>query len=277
MTATRRVAVLTLLCLAGAAGGCSIGSDPNQGMTFAVPMWMAVWAEPPAPEDYLEAMVKAPDPDRRRAAIDALSASAAGEEDRCVAAYARVLDEDEDAAVRASAVRAIGRTRNRKHVGHLVKALSDRSSIVRWDAAVALEHFSGDPAGDALSEHALDDASEDVRAACARSLRSYPQPAVLRALVRCLRDESFSVRYRAQESLVALTGRDFGYDAEGWVAAREGKLPATRPAAGKAPRPWWDMLGVAAGREPEKRTKRPPTRRLWDIFGLFDDWPRQEE
>ena len=77
----------------------------------------------------------------------------------------------------------------------------------------------------------------------ARALRHYPRQDVLAALLACLDDPDFAVRYHAAESLTALTGVEAGTDADGWRAAlAEKDDPFSHPEPRR--RPWWNMLGV---------------------------------
>ena len=73
------------------------------------------------------------------------------------------------------------------------------------------------------------------RACCAKALRHYGDDASRKALLACLTDKDFTVRYQAHASLVALTGRDAGWEPEDWAKA----APVTQPT-----RPWWDWMGA---------------------------------
>ena len=77
----------------------------------------------------------------------------------------------------------------------------------------------------------------------ARALRHYPRQDVLAALLACLDDPDFAVRYHAAQSLTALTALDAGTDLDGWRAAlAEKDDPFAQPPP--KPRPWWDLFGI---------------------------------
>jgi hypothetical protein len=72
-------------------------------------------------------------------------------------------------------------------------------------------------------------------------LRHYPRREVFDALVDCLDDESFTVRHRARDSLIALTGEQRGYEPGDWAGVDVSDLQA--PTA-EPEYPWWDWMKV---------------------------------
>ena len=142
---------------------------------------------------------------------------------------------------------ALGKAGDVKYLDDVVRALSDQSATVRWDAALALAGVRGPSAEKPLIHGALNDSSADVRSACAQTLRHYRSRRVVRTLVKCLDDASLAVRFNAHASLVKLTGIDMGMDSRAWEFQAEQPLP---PASGAKARPWWDLLG---------RTRAKPT------------------
>ncbi len=183
---------------------------------------------------------KAFDPDsadNRREGVVFLANKDFGLKEPYLKGYAMLLRTDDDPLVRSAAARALGKAGDVTYLSNVVRALGDRSVQVRWDATVALDNLVGDEAVDPLRRGAIRDESADVRAACAKTLRNYRTKPVAQTLRQCLEDEEFSVQYQAHESLVGMTGKDFGYDILEWpsnplVAA--GTEPETK-------KPWWKL------------------------------------
>lgn len=194
---------------------------------------------PPMTPEVLETRSK--DPDFRRDTINKVSRMPQGQREPWLKAYSILLDRDGDPTVRGACARALGKARATAYVPDLAKALSDPSPMVRWDAAAALDNVPGPAAAAPLSLHAVQDSSANVRGACARALRHYRRPEVVRTLATCLEDDDFAVRYQAHGSLVEITGQDRGFGPDDWkpLAADGATLPE-RPSR----RPWWDWLGV---------------------------------
>lgn len=221
---------LALAFLAACAGGCKSGNPFTLERLFG-----------PPPAKLVAMAFDVQDPDKRREGIVALSSKSWGLREPHLKDYATILRADKDATVRSAAVRALGKAGDVKYLDHVVRALSDQSATVRWDAALALAGVRGPSAEKPLIDGALNDSSADVRSACAQTLRHYRSGRVVRTLVRCLDDASLAVRFNARASLVKLTGIDMGPDSRAWeIQAEQPLLPAPDAKA----RPWWDLLGL---------------------------------
>jgi len=195
------------------------------------------------------------DADRRREGIVALSKKDWGLKEPYLKGYAAILRTDEDPLVRAAAVRALGKAADPNYVGDVSRALFDRVTFVRQDAAGALDKLIGETAIEPLRDRAAGDADQDVRAYCARALRHYRRDDVVQTLAKCLVDKAFSVRHEAHASLVALAGRDLGYDPQAWGnLALKGLGPAKAPEKRKS---WWDRLWRGFKKPPPKPTTQP--------------------
>ena len=132
--------------------------------------------------------------------------------------FRRISAFDEDATVRAVAIRASNRARDIRATPLFVAALSDKSELVRLEAAKVLVHLP-DPAAERPLMRVLADNNEnlDVRIAAADALKHYHDIKNAQALAEALEDKDFSVVWQARRSLVYLTGRDFGYDDGAWL------------------------------------------------------------
>ena len=124
------------------------------------------------------AWVKDVDPDKRREAIVVLSSKRRYLREPYTKFYALSLTNDRDALVRGAAARALGLAGDPAYLPQLVAGLEDPVPVVRGDAAWAMDRVPGDSAIAPLTQHATQDASPDVRAACCRALRHYPLPQV---------------------------------------------------------------------------------------------------
>jgi HEAT repeats len=132
--------------------------------------------------------------------------------------YRQISAFDDDATVRAVALRASNRSRDVQATPLFVSALSDKSELVRLEGAKALVHLP-DPAAERSLMRELADPNEnlDVRIAAADALKHYHDLTNARALAEALDDKDFSIVWQARRSLVYLTGRDFGYDDGAWL------------------------------------------------------------
>jgi len=127
---------------------------------------------------------------------------------------------DEAACVREAAAEALGEVGPEEGtVPALAQALEDEDEDVREAAAKALEAI-GPEAVEAVPAliQALKDGSSLVRCAAARALGAIGPGAMeaVPALIQALGDKSYSVRHAAADALQAITGQDFGEDAERW-------------------------------------------------------------
>jgi hypothetical protein len=133
--------------------------------------------------------------------------------------YEGMAATDEDATVRAAALRACNRSRDAKATPAFIKGLSDKSEWVRLEAAKGLANLPDPSAVPALTKTVSSaDENRDVRIAATDALKYYRTLEVARILSSLLTDKDFSICWQARRSLVFLTHRDFGYDAAAWLS-----------------------------------------------------------
>lgn len=199
-----------LVAAAGVLPGCARGGDS---------IFAGLVDMPPTPGEAARDMFNPFDPDKRRAAVAALSASHFGGEEEYVRAY-RLLITDQDATVRAAVVRALGLHGSVEDVELIAPRLEDEEEAVRWEAGQALQKIHNPAAVPQLTKHAIaaNESSVDVRIACARALGQYATPHAIDTLIGALNDSDYGVVHAAQGSLVTLTGHNFGNDAAKWLA-----------------------------------------------------------
>lgn len=218
--------------------GCKGGKPMDWGDVFGK-------KKDPPPSVLVEQLFNAQSPDTRRIAIEKLSKTPWINEEKNRELVAQMTNPsvEKSATVRAAAVRTLAKISDPKYFPNIADAMRDPNSTVRFDAADSFELIIYPPAETGLQQLALDDDNEDVRTAASEALRNYRSDETYRILLRCLGDESFTVREAAHESLVAMTGVDNGYDPTKWVSDPKQLGKETLPAKRKViyrNRPWWD-------------------------------------
>jgi len=171
------------------------------------------------PLKYAMEMEEAKSPDRQREGILKLANYRFA---RTNPIYAKRFDQiandrNSDPTVRAAAIRAMNHSRDRQHTEVFVLAMDDTDTAVRLEAAKALSNLPNDKAVPKLIAHLQRDEDKDVRIACADALREYKTAEVARVLVGALSERDFSIAYRARESLLLMTGRNFHFDEVAWL------------------------------------------------------------
>jgi len=157
-------------------------------------------------------------PDIRRAGLNRLVEFPYAHRPPYTRVYEGMAGLDEDPTVRATALRACNRSRDRAATSVFIKGLADKSEIVRLEAAKGLANMPDPRAAGALAAMANNpDESLDVRIAAADALKYYRTPEVARVLSSLLEERDFSISWQARRSLVYLTHRDFGYDQGAWL------------------------------------------------------------
>ena len=156
--------------------------------------------------------------DQRRKGISRLAEYDFARKPPYTTRYRQIAKNDEDYVVRAAAVRALNRARDREATQLYIDALTDPSELVRMEAAKALKNMP-DPAaaGPLLDVVNKPDENRDVRIAAAEALRHYRRLDVARGLVDRLDERDFGVAWQARRSLRTITKRDFGYDEGAWL------------------------------------------------------------
>jgi hypothetical protein len=157
-------------------------------------------------------------PDNRRKGINRLVSRSFGRQKPYTTRYQQIAQFDEDWLVRAVALRALNRSRDRGATPIFIKALSDKNDLVRWEAAKALANVPDPEAAEPLARIVSNPAdNKDVRIAAADALRHYHDPGVARALANTLNGRDFGVAWQARKSLIYLTGRDLHYNERAWM------------------------------------------------------------
>jgi hypothetical protein len=157
-------------------------------------------------------------PDERREGINFLVDHSYGKQPPYTTRYKQIAQNDPDFTVRAAAIRALNRARDKTATPVFIKALNDSKALVRLEAAKALSNIPDPAAMEPLRKLVSDPTGDrDVRIASADALRHYRDMDVARALVSVLNGREFGVAWQARHSLVTITGHDLHYDESAWL------------------------------------------------------------
>lgn len=214
----RRVRLLILTASALAAA-MSAGCNPLGGHGRGSNESFLAFGAPPTPAEAARWAVDPNSPDNRQQGILLLANAIFGGESVYMELYRIALD-DEDAAVRAAAVRAFA-LHGGPPEGRLImdRLGPDEDPLVRREVARALSRIHV-PESVPLLTRAVDPVSEpdgETRALAAEALAQHREPRVVQALIGALTDTRLLVSSTARRSLNTLTGEDFGIEPEPWL------------------------------------------------------------
>lgn len=176
------------------------------------------WMIGDTPFEAAKALLDPTFPDRRRQAVMYLSKHEWGRKEPYVSYYEQMAKADDERLVKAIAIRALNRSRDRKATAIYIQLLENPSDLVRLEAAKALANMPDPASVDALTRHLQNpEENVDVRVACADALRNYHTIEVGRVLVGVLKDRQFGISWQARRSLMLMTGKDYRYNQTAWL------------------------------------------------------------
>lgn len=162
-------------------------------------------------------------PDERRDGINRLANRTFGRGDPYTTRYQQIAQTDDNFMVRATAIRALNRSRDASATPIFVAGLDAKESMIRLESAKALANVPDEAAVPKLLRIVADQNEErDIRIAAADALKHYRKIEVARALVNVLSGRDFAVAWQARQSLRYITGRDLRYDEAAWLALLSG-------------------------------------------------------
>jgi len=225
------------------------------------PGWMATRSDL---HRYMQQAVRDPDPDARREAALCITRTRYRNDPVAIKALSVAAQTDPNDSVRCTAVRALLDCDDDRAVMDVFLAVLEGSARhpqvvdaapeVTWCVLEAARTLweSGQPCGESHVRLASICASlletgptRDVKIAAARTLALLHDVVSLRTLVSGLREEDFGVVYECHTTLVALTGKDHGLNADAWsawLAASDAPLVrSSQETAAPEPkkRRWW--------------------------------------
>ncbi len=174
---------------------------------------------PPSPAEAARWAVDPNSPDNRQQGILLLANAPFGGESVYMELY-RIGLEDQDAAVRAAAVRAFGLHGGPPEAELVLPLLRpSEDTLVRREAARTLAriHLPAAVPSLAAATDRTQEPDAEVRALAAEALGQHREPRVVQALIGALPDTRLLVGDAARTSLTTLTGEDFGYEPEPWL------------------------------------------------------------
>jgi len=216
------LATLWLGAVALSFGGCSDDLGLAGGKFDSSTNSIMTLFAPPTPVEAVQWATDPYDAGKRQYGILLLAGAPWGGEAPYVKMYA-IAAHDEDSAVRTAAIRALSLHGSAENIPLLTEALTTGDKLTRREAARALQRIHSDDAiGPLLAS--LDPSREDeyeVRRECAVALGQYPTRRVTLSLISALSDRRLGVNEAARRSLRTLTGQDFAYEIDDWVAWAE--------------------------------------------------------
>ena len=202
---------MLVLWLATSFLGCdALNEDINdftEKFTPPSPFQAAVWAS-----DFN-------DPGLQRKGVILLSNASFGGDRTYVDLYRVLAIESPDPLVRSSGIRALGRWGVPADAVAISDQLENDYRQVRLEAAIALQRIHEPSIEDRIWRRLIDeDEDEAIRIELAIALGQYPTDSAFQALALALEDRSLALNLAAADSLLILTGRDFGVDAPAWLS-----------------------------------------------------------
>jgi len=135
-----------------------------------------------------------------------------------------LIQSDPSPELRARAVQALAKIQNDTVTRALNRASADDIEKVRMAAAKSWGTQKTTPAREMLLSMATSDTSNSVRAIAIRSLGNFEDPEVRQSLAGMIDDRSPAIQYEAAQSLVKLTGRNYGGDFASWKKFLNGEV-----------------------------------------------------
>lgn len=134
-----------------------------------------------------------------------------------ISAFNSVLLKDPDPDVRGNIARVMVSLKDKRSVMALIEALkNDRDEMVRAHSAYALGEIGDERAIEPL-RMALKDEKTWVRLRVVSAFKKMGTKSVVKDLIPLLDDPNDMVRKRTYETLVKITGKNFGKDKKNWM------------------------------------------------------------
>ena len=157
-------------------------------------------------------------PDERRDGINQLVSRPYGKRPPYTTRYEQIAQYDGDYLVRATAIRALNRSRDAGATDVFVKSLDDENDLIRLEAAKALANIPDERAVPSLVKIATNATeNRDLRIAAIDALKHYKTTQIAKTLINVVTERDLAVAWQARKSLKAMTGKDLRYDENAWL------------------------------------------------------------
>jgi hypothetical protein len=157
-------------------------------------------------------------PDERREGINRLVDRPYGRRPPYTTRYEQIAQYDSDYLVRATAIRALNRSRDAGATDIFVSSLDDQNDLIRLEAAKALANIPDERAVPSLVKIATNpNENRDLRIAAIDALKHYRTLQIARTLIGVVTERDFAVAWQARKSLKKMTGKDLYYDESAWL------------------------------------------------------------
>ncbi len=208
----------TLGLLLLAATGCA---DPWLQINRLNPVTARQWQEDEAYLATLHTKLAAIEGIRRD--VDSLSPA---NQQQWSLTLAQIIEHDDNALLRAAAVKTLSLFPPQLSGPALAKALEDGSANVRIAACEAWCDQQPGPAVEHLARILGSDTDLDVQIAAAKGLSNFQDPRAVSALALALDSKDPALQYRATRSLAEISPVDYGRDVVAWKQYLQGQPPA---------------------------------------------------
>jgi HEAT repeat protein len=139
---------------------------------------------------------------------------------------ARQIQVEPDPLVRQAVVTSIAEYKTPMALQVLQAGLNDENAAVRISCCRALGKRADPTSVQSLSGALKQDKDIDVRMAAAEALGKIKSPEAIKALAVALDDRDPALQYAGVQSLKAITGKDYGPDVQAWRQVAAGQAPA---------------------------------------------------
>jgi HEAT repeat protein len=205
-----------LLVLSVGLVGCQVETSEGQSPVSALLAKLVGGSSAEKREKLINDLLS-PDADVRREAVLKLGQGEAARWDVTPKILKNRALGDESPLVRAAAVQVYAQLIESEELPEVLsKAADDIDMRVRMEAAAALSNRWDTQSMEILLKLLENDEETAIRTQAAGGLVNFRDRKSVRGLTEALDDDEFSVSYRARQSLMELTGQDFGYDRQAW-------------------------------------------------------------
>ncbi len=209
------LSVIFAVVLVGVAG-CQVQSQHSDSPLIKL---LAKILPPNAQQQHQELVNKlvSNDADERREGVWMLSKAKPSHWESSGKILTIMAQGDPDPQVRIAALTVLAKIGPAaKYPGVFIDRAKDNNPMVREASVEILAKLKAKQCMDALIEVLNKDPESSVRAAAAKGLGNYHNINAVRALLRSINDDDFSVAMRSCQALCKITGTNCGYDQQKW-------------------------------------------------------------